>query len=270
MRRQCCDVVPESWTELQEILFRYPRTEYDRYRSPYAYRGMPENYAGLKTSLMRIGGDFAALELDILRNFSKYANIQDEFRRLGDSDWIWLSVGQHYGLPTRLLDWTYSPYVALHFATADIEKSNIDGVIWCVDYIKAKEFLPESLQRVLRGHGDKFTVDLLEQGAESLRKLEALENDGPFVAFLEPPSLDSRIVNQFALCSLMSNPKTLLNDWLEERDDLYKKIIIPSRLKWEIRDHLDQANINERMLFPGLDGLCSWLKRHYIDKNSVG
>jgi hypothetical protein len=44
---------------------------------------------------------------------------------------------------------------------------------------------------------------------------------------------------------------------------LYKKIIIPAELKWEIRDKMDQANITERVLFPGLDGLSQWLRRHY-------
>ncbi len=40
-------------------------------------------------------------------------------------------------------------------------------------------------------------------------------------------------------------------------------IFIPASIKWEVRDKLDQANLNERTLFGGLDGLCSWLRRHY-------
>ena len=81
--------------------------------------------------------------------------------------------------------------------------------------------------------------------------------------FLEPPSLDARIIHQYALFAMMSNPGAVLRDWLYEHTDLFFRIIIPARLKWEIRDKLDQVNITERVLFPGLAGLSQWLRRHY-------
>lgn len=57
-----------------------------------------------------------------------------------------------------------------------------------------------------------------------------------------------------------------LDSWLNLHPHLWRRIIIPAALKWEIRDKLDQANITERVLFPGLDGLSRWLKRQYSPK----
>jgi hypothetical protein len=100
--------------------------------------------------------------------------------------------------------------------------------------------------------------------AHSLEEFDALGKD--FVVFFEPPSLDERIVNQFALFSLPSDERLSLRDLLERRENAYRRIIIPAELKWEIRDKLDQANITERVLFPGLDGLSQWLKRYFTTR----
>jgi hypothetical protein len=99
----------------------------------------------------------------------------------------------------------------------------------------------------------------------TLRELDRLSRD-PFVLFLEPPSLDPRILNQFALFSLMSSANATLDDWLAAHPKLARRVLVPARLKWEVRDKLDQANINERVLFPGLDGLSQWLARYYWPK----
>ena len=64
----------------------------------------------------------------------------------------------------------------------------------------------------------------------------------------------------------MSSAAAQLEPWLDVRPELAKRIIIPAELKWEVRDKLDQANITERVLFPGLDGLSRWLKRYYTAK----
>lgn len=96
----------------------------------------------------------------------------------------------------------------------------------------------------------------------SLDEFDLLSKDDFFI-FLEPQSMDARIVNQFALFSIASNPRKSLDELLEARGIEAEKIVIPSDIKWEVRDRLDQSNITERVLFPGLDGLSSWLKRHY-------
>jgi hypothetical protein len=250
-----------SWNELNEMLFQESwKAKLGRYRSNYAFRGLSDSGYELKTSLMRLGGDFAKLEGHLLRNFRKYAHRDVE---TNDSEWNWLSLAQHHGLPTRLLDWTFSPFVAMHFATANIERFNSDAAIWCVDYVKIHELLPNRLRKILKEEGSNvFTVEMLKRGAETLQVFDNL-NSSEFVVFVEPPSLDDRMVNQYALFSFISSPASILNQWLLDHEDLYQKIVIPAELKWEIRDKLDQANITERVLFPELDGLSRWLKRHY-------
>ena len=106
---------------------------------------------------------------------------------------------------------------------------------------------------------------MLTHIAETLKEFDRLD-DEPFVVFFEPPSLDERIVNQFALFSLPSSAKVSLEEVLHRREATYRRIIIPAALKWEIRDKLDQANITERVLFPGLDGLSQWLKRYFTTR----
>jgi FRG domain-containing protein len=255
-----------GWNELNDRIFEGAWNEpLGRYRSAYAFRGLSNAAYDLKTSLMRLGGNYARMESHLLRNFKKYA-FQDAVST--DSVWNWLSVAQHHGLPTRLLDWTYSPLAATHFATENLERYDMDGAVWCVDYIETNRLLPRKLRQILDNEGTDvvFSVEMLGEGAKTLAEFEHLESE-PFVVFLEPPSLDDRIVNQFALFSLMSSPTARLDQWLIQHPQLFRKIVIPAAVKWEIRDKLDQINLTERVLFPGLDGLSRWLKRHYSPRS---
>jgi len=70
--------------------------------------------------------------------------------------------------------------------------------------------------------------------------------------------------------ALMSSPRARLDDWLARHPGIVRRILIPASMKWEIRDKLDQANITERVLYPGLDGLSRWLKRYYTPKSKDG
>lgn len=277
------DIIISSWSQLQDELFKGSWNEaICRYRSPCVFRGLSDSRYRLETALMRLGGPYWQLEKHLLRNFRKY--MQAEPGEL-ESFWHLLAVAQHHGLPTRLMDWTYSPYVALHFATTNIEKFNIDGVIWAVDYEKAHDRLPPTLGRLLRDEGAQaFTLELLarlrprvceppsgerafQNVVKTLTQFDELAENEEFLLFLEPPSINDRIVNQFALFSVMPNSQRIIDDWLSKHPDLFRRLVIPAALKWECRDKLDQCNITERVLFPGLDGLGSWLKRQYSPKS---
>jgi hypothetical protein len=146
---------------------------------------------------------------------------------------------------------------------------DLDGVVWAVNHRKTLEWLPEALRSHAEEEGaNVFTAEMLDRAANTLEAFDELAPE-PFAVFLEPPSLDQRIVNQFALFSLVSDPRVGLDDWLAGHPGVAKKILIPAAIKWEIRDKLDQAGITERMLLPGLDGLSRWLARYYTPKNRI-
>jgi hypothetical protein len=250
-----------SWEELLEELYLDSwEPSLERFRSPYVFRGLNEISHGLDTTLARLGGSYADQERHLLRNFRKYARASSVEH---DTIWNWLSLAKHHGLPTRLLDWSFSPLVSMHFATSNLSKFDEDGVLWAVRFSEAHALLPERLQKGLEEEGSGvFTVEMLTGLIPTLEELDSLNRD-PFVLFFEPPSIDERIVNQYALFSMMSPATAELQPWLEQHPQMYRKVIIPAGMKWEIRDKLDQANVTERVLFPGLDGLSLWLKRHY-------
>ena len=109
----------DSLDGVKDLVFEQERNkENGRFRSSFFYRGMPDPSFDLSTSLMRNCGDKAcALEMPLLENFIKYVSIEDP--TIDESIWKAMIVGQHHGLPTRLLDWTHSVLVALHFAETE-------------------------------------------------------------------------------------------------------------------------------------------------------
>jgi hypothetical protein len=261
----------KSWEHAIELLYEGSlNTDLDRFRSPFVFRGQSADFP-LVSSLMRLGhgpNELPLIERNLLNNFKKYAH--SEFQP-DSSDWDWLSLAQHHGLPTRLLDWTFSPFVALHFATVDLHRYDADAVIWCVNVFEAQNWLPRELGEAIRkDRMSVFNLGVLKRIAADFTQFDRGDAVYDFVLFFEPPSLDPRIINQVALFSFMSRSTTALDRWLEDKSqqntNLCKKIVIPRDLKWEVRDKLDQANINERVLFPGLDGLSVWLKRWYSPK----
>jgi hypothetical protein len=260
--------IAENWLDLQEYLFDDYDEEIGRYRSRFVYRGVPDASFALETSLQRIGRRPGEVEEHILRSFRKYSpvnTIVGEYNNI----WNWMAIGEHHGLPTRFLDWTFSPNVAMHFMTEYMEAFHLDGAIWMIDFIEMRNLLPPSLQhKIFEKSYLAFTsFELEELIGNSIPKIaEFTEKNGDALLFMEPPSIDDRMVNQFALFSFMLSPETNMLAWLESHPRLYRKIIIPASMKSEIRDKLDQANITERIMYPGLDGISRWLKRWYSEK----
>lgn len=262
------EVTISNWEDLNKVAFEDCcwNTKIQRFSSDFVFRGLSRTTHGLQPSLNRKCPNKLELERNLLRNFKKYAS-----QEISSHENLWdiLSLAQHHGLPTRLLDWTFSPFIAAHFATEDTDKFDIDGAIWALNFVECHSHLPRELSTILLEEDAKgFSTEMLGKPVRTFEQLLSLgSGDSAFPVFFEPPAIDSRIVNQYALFSVMSDPNVTIDSWLKNHEAYYFRIIIPASVKHEIRDKLDQINITERIIYPGLDGLCKWLSRHYEELN---
>ena len=240
----------------------------NRFRSSFLYRGMPDSSFELITGLQRnCKKEKANLERSMLRNFAKYAVMDD--LQLGKSIWRQLIIGQHHGLPTRLLDWTYSPLIGLHFATSGEDLTKMDQhdcVLWKIDIEELNSLLPQKYTIKLAAEDAFFfTVEMLDSVVKDLKNYDNDMTTNSMVLF-EPPSIDQRIISQYSYFSIVPSEIDNIEKFLEDKTSNTVKYVIDKNLRWRIRDLLDQMNINERVVYPGLDGLTAWLKRHYYVK----
>jgi hypothetical protein len=269
------EVPVSSWSELlqalhsTELVQRY-EDQGDHLRSRYVFRGVDVASWGLQTSLQRLPrnslGRREVIERSLIRSFRKYASagaFDDK------SEWYVLAVAQHNGLPTRCLDWAGSPLVAAHFACGDEQYKNDPGCIWCLDAGILRQINEQNNSEAgsLRGIAFVYDTRLLERSFVDLEALDKSHSAGELMLLWEPPSLDQRIASQSGLLSLMNGREASQTDFLRRYDSMFPgllvRIVIDSAAKSEIRDMLDQNNVSERTLYPGLPGLCSWLKRYY-------
>ena len=244
------------------------RPEMGRNRSGYLYRGMPDSSYRMVTSLSRCCKQMQkTLEPAILNNFAKYAVREDP--TVTQSVWHQMITGQHNGLPTRLLDWSHSSLVALHFAMTEEnleEMAAHDCMVWRIDMNEQINHLPEKYRLAVgREQTTLFSVEMLSKLASSLEQYDEDMKDHSMV-IIEPPSTNPRIVMQYSFFSLVPMGITDIETYLDEHTNNTVKYVIDRQLRWRVRDMLDQLNISERLLYPGLEGLSKWIARHYYVK----
>ena len=246
------------------------RPDLGRNRSLYVYRGMANADFTMVTSLRRNCKELQReLEPAILKNFAKYAVLEDP--TIAQSVWRQMFLGQHHGLPTRLLDWTQSALVALHFAVSEDNLEHMelhDCMVWRVDIKELHALLPPRYQDIMAlNKAEVFSVDMLGRAAADIAAYDRDMGDHAMVV-IEPPSIDSRIVNQYSFFSVIPMDMEDVEGFLDRRTRNTVKYVIDRSLRWRVRDMLDQLNMSERLVYPGLDGLSRWIARHYFVKQS--
>ncbi|MCR5402233.1 MAG: FRG domain-containing protein [Butyrivibrio sp.] len=241
------------------------RNDLKRNRNLFVYRGQPDASFALTTSLERNCKDKKKiLEPCMLRNFTKYAVLEEP--SIEKSVWRQMIFGQHHGLPTRLLDWSFSPLIALHFSVTESDMAEMekrDCVVWRTDIHELHDLLPEKYQEIAKKYNTTvFSVDMLSEVCDSLEMYDR-DMGNSAILMIEPPSVDVRIVNQYSFFSVVPNEMTDIEGFLDGHTNNTVRYVISKEIRWQIRDMLDHQNISERIVYPGLDGLSKWLGRHY-------
>jgi hypothetical protein len=262
---------------LDRVTPERPDPSSGRRRDVSLYRGAAHPELPLLTSLDRLGGvdpphTKRSLEGHVFRNFVRYSRPYPQHAQA--SEWELLVVARHYGLPTRLLDWSFSPLVAAHFATVAPpppgERLRARAV-WRLDWkamhrrfeLPELALMPRDLDRVLREVG----------GIESLGDLFAHDRAPrrDFACMFEPPSLEARLIAQAAAFTICSDRTRAFDSFLASVGlaDALTRFVVPAEHVATVRDQLDIAAVDERHLFPDLGGLASQLRRWYSASGEI-
>ena len=144
----------------------------------YVYRGAANKKYDLQTSLMRLNNSPEKNGTPFISWLQKKYALRDSV--VENNDWNWLSLAQHHGLPTRLLDWSFSPYVGCILSCEDLHKYDHDGAIWCADFYSATKLLRRNCKNGLIVKGISFFCRYFKQAfpkfEEGLAKLEKHHN----------------------------------------------------------------------------------------------
>jgi len=227
---------------LAAVISDYPETD------TIWFRGQADASWPLECSLARNGG--SNREMPLIRRFKQNALLIMNPKPA--SEWEWLFTMQHYGLPTRLLDWSESPLAALYFAVSDPKYEDKPAALWALD-------------------PHKFN----EKGRFDSNQIPCFDDDSHLKSYL-PFSVDSRgqqKLSPLAVLAARNTPRILSQqgvfvvfhknlDPLDISDGtVIWKYVIPSILKRELKNALRVLGIHRLSLFPELD---------YVAQHAIG
>jgi hypothetical protein len=173
---------------------------------------------------------------DLESLISRERRLLNEFKRRArmfiqtppSSDWEWLVLAQHFGLPTRMLDWTENPLVALYFSLRDRQEISNDGMLYA--YRHGEEGID------IESTADPFAIQQIE--------------------LIRPPHLDQRVIAQQ---SVFTVEPPLIGKGGRDKSHL-KYWYVSVKHKGKIREELATLGVTESTLFPGLQSVAAEIK----------
>lgn len=234
------------------------------------------------------------IEREVLGVFTNH--LLTYVHHLPRNDWEALAIAQHHGLPTRFMDWTSNPLVALYFAARETNLDDNDKPLNSAVYVLTSEpvrfsELGRPSEDTIKPVGDSattpatpppsgyedFGVEDEPSGAPVTISIDTIKDvlDGPPTEMAKQPATESPVVSPFSISENVIydpphvSPRIRAQDGvlmachqpmhpLEEKD--YLEIVIKHEAHDDIRRRLDQYGVFDKQLFPDLDGIAKWLK----------
>lgn len=216
----------------------------------FLFRGQKDDFPLIpKIARLNPKEDLFTTERLLLQEFKRTNPLLLESQRPLD-DWDYLTLGQHFGLPTRLLDWSNNALTALWFAIWENEQE--------------KENFTNAIVWILMPDAHDFNLDI-----EGTQPFDIKETK-----IFRPRIIKQRINNQSGVFCIQSSKEIKEKVALNEADSFSKKLLkitIPAKKFQDLRTDLNTLGVNAFTIFPELEGLCAHLQWRYFysDKNSM-
>jgi len=234
----------KSVGEFLTAIRRYKPTQ------PVWYRGQPNASWDLTPTIARAKGGITA-ESTLFTRFKQ--NAMALLQERPSSEWEWLFIMRHHGVPTRLLDWSESPLVGLFFAVST--EPDEDGAVWSllpIDLNKLAGIKPEHPSQI-PGFGD---ADVLDTYLPSTVIREHTSSQQPAAGIA--PRNTRRMQAQHGVFTI-THREQLAIESLGEKSHVWR-VVVPKINKPKIIDELASLNISTLALFPELDHVANHAK----------
>lgn len=215
----------EKWHEFLSFLDRHMQ-------SRWVFRGQPSETWDLKPSAGRGDRYDPLFEERVFRAFKKDARLHLHMHLQDTNDWDWLALAQHFGLPTRLLDWSMNPLVACFFALMEEQHADKNAIVLAYPLDEGQIIDPKTWPQ-------PFQIDR--------------------VGFLFPSSLAPRISSQRGIFSVHPRPNEA---WLPKELEGHR-FIIPAEFRFAFQRKLFRMGVDAAHIWANLEGVCTSLKWQY-------
>ncbi len=199
------------------------------------FRGHSDSNWSLVTSIGRIENPSLSMEKELRREFERRIAFLDTVKHPLPLPDIYFLM-QHHGIPTRLMDWTTNPLVALYFALFDESQKTKNACIWVMDPRQLNRYFKEPYPAEIE---DKLFTD----------------SDDKKVIAICAPHINTRMTSQRSEFTIHMH-YTPLDRIKEVSIALKEKIMIPRHLKIKLKDKLRALGVDRSSLFPDLDNIA--------------